>query len=151
MAGSRAQKRRGGDLEQTPFEGLICFNFYRGWRAVQEYYASAFPDEINSQRMYVLGLCEGGATVSEIARKLQIDDAAVSNLLRRMIADQLLTKMRSASDARSFEFHPSPIGKKLRAEVKRCLLQLDEVLYREISPADREVLNRIARTIQKHT
>ena len=150
MPQSRAQKRNNAKLESTPYDNLVCFNFYRGWRAIQEYYSSVFPDNFNAQRSYVMGLCiEKPTTVSQIAAVLGIDDAAVSNLIRRMEKDNLLRRTRSPEDGRSFEIHATEYGKKIAKEVEEKMKQLDQKLYSDISDTDIAVLYKIVKAIHQ--
>ena len=135
----------------TPYDNLICFNFYQGWRAIQEFYASAFPDDLNPQRIYVLGLCaEKPATVSQIAGVLQIDDAAVSNILKRMEKDELITRARSKRDARSYEITATPYGIKIMQETEQKLIALDQVWHNDISDKDINTLHKIVSRLKTH-
>lgn len=139
-------------LKPTPYDNLVCFNFYRGWRGVQEFYASAFPDNLNPQRLYIIDLClEEGKRVSDIAEIMQIDDAAISNILRRMEKDNLIVRRKSPTDKRSIEARASAYGIKLARETETKLQALDEILEQNITQKDRQVLYKLVTVIHEHT
>jgi len=141
---SRAQKRNHADIQETPYDDLICFNLYKGWRTVQELYASVFPDNMNPQRSYVLGLCtEKPVTASYIAAVMHIDDAAISNLIKRMEKDELVKRTRSKIDKRSFEITATDHGKDIMVEISRKAAIVDKELYKNISKQDIASLKNI--------
>lgn len=149
---SRAQKRGDGELEPTPYDDLLCFNFYRGWRIVQDFYAPAFPKELNPQRSYVLEYCiEQERTVSEIATMMQIDDAAISNMLRRMEKDGLIEKRKSKSDGRALKVKTTEHGAKLVREIVAKFHEIDKSIKQEITDEDRAFLHKIIKILHKHT
>lgn len=132
--------------EAGPYDGLLCFNFYVGWRAIQEFYAPAFPPELNPQRMYVLGMCQGqGASVRQIAAVLHIDDAAVSNILSRLERDGLIRRRRDALDARGVISTTTAKGEKLVAETDQRLRALDQKLARSVSKTDATAVGRVVK------
>ena len=153
MPQSRHQKRKERKpLKPTPYDDLVCFNFYRGWRAVQEFYSSAYPDTLNPQRSYIIGLCiDEAKRVSEIAEIIQIADAAVSNILRRMEKDNLIIRKKSLTDKRSIEVQATAHGAKLDRQTRQKLEALDEVLEQHVSEQDRQVLHKLVKVIHEHT
>ena len=153
MPQSRHQKgKERQPLKPTPYDNLVCFNFYRGWRAVQEFYDSAYPDNFNPQRSYIIGLCiDEAKRVSEIAEIMQIDDAAISNILRRMEKDKLIVRKKSSTDKRSIEVRATAYGAKIERETRQKLEALDEVLEQHISNRDRQVLYKLVKVIHEHT
>ena len=152
MPRSRAQKRSNIRYAASPFEGLLCFNFYRGWRAIQDYYSPAFPEHFNSQRLYVIGLCaDAPTTMSDIAAMLMIDDAAVSNLLKRMEKDGLVSRSRSVTDGRSFEIRATEHGVATARDVDRRLRELDKALDQQITTNDIYTINNVVRALQDKT
>ncbi len=139
-------------LKPTPYDNLVCFNFYRGWRGVQEFYASAFPDILNPQRLYIIGLCmDEGRRVSDLAEIMQIDDAAISNILRRMEKDNLIVRRKSQTDRRSIEAQATAYGVKIARETEIKLQALDEILERNITNEERQILYKLVKIIHEHT
>ena len=152
MPQSRAEKRgaSGASQDESPYEDLVCFNFYRGWRSIQEYYAPAFPQGYSPQRGYVVGLCmDEPATISEIATALQIDDAAISNIVRRMEADGLLKKVRSRGDGRSVEIVATDYGVNCERRTRERLAELDSELAKTISSRDLKALKRVSSALRQ--
>ena len=152
MPQSRAQKRgaSGASSEESPYEDLVCFNFYRGWRSIQEYYAPAFPEGYSPQRGYVVGLCmDEPTTISKIAAALQIDDAAISNIVRRMEADGLLKKVRSRDDGRSVEVVATEHGIEVERQTRVRLAKLDAKLAKSITPRDLKALKRVSSALRE--
>jgi DNA-binding MarR family transcriptional regulator len=133
-------------VPDSPYDALLCFNFYVGWRAIQEFYGPAFPPELNPQRLYVLGLCDGpGASVRRISEALRIDDAAVSNILNRLAADGLVERHPDPADRRGVISVSTRNGKKLMKATDTRLRALDRDLARRIPEAD---IAAIARTVR---
>ncbi|UVM50479.1 MarR family transcriptional regulator [Pseudomonas sp. B21-015] len=73
---------------------LFCFNFYRGWRGISEFYRKYLPEGISAQQSYLLELCQTdkGILVGDIAHQLEIDISAVSGLLKRMEGSSLIRR-----------------------------------------------------------
>lgn len=136
--------------EPGPYDNLLCFNFYVGWRAIQEFYAPAFPPELNPQRMYVLGMCHGkGASVRSIAEILHIDDAAVSNILNRLQSDGLVQRRKDASDGRGVISRITPKGRKLVFQTDERLRLLDQQLAGYVSRPDANAVARVVKGLLK--
>lgn len=153
MPQSRHQKGKDRTpLKPTPYDDLVCFNFYRGWRAVQEFYAPAYPDTLNPQRLYIIGLCMDEAKrVSDIAEIMQIDDAAISNILRRMEKDKLIIRRKSKTDGRSIEVETTAYGAKIAIETEKKLEALDEILEQNITSKERQMLYKLVKVIHENT
>jgi DNA-binding MarR family transcriptional regulator len=129
---------------------LLCYNFYLGWRAIQEFYGPAFPSELNPQRLYVLGVCEGdGASVRRIAEALRIDDAAVSNMLNRLAADGLVQRRPNPADRRSVRSVVTQKGRDLMTAADARLRALDHELETQVSRDDIAVVARVVRALLK--
>jgi len=148
MPQSRAQKRINQKLQVSPYDDLLCFNMYKGWRAIQELYSSTFSSDMNPQRSYVLGLClRESATVSQISSVLQIDDAAVSNMIKRMEKDGLVKRKRSTKDKRSIEVVATAYGRKSMQEIEKRTSKIDKQLYGRVSHKDLIALKRVVTAI----
>lgn len=52
-----------------------------------------------------------GVTLGEISRNLKVTSGNVSGLVRRLLADRLITKTMSAADRRSFIVRFTPLGR----------------------------------------
>lgn len=73
---------------------LFCFNFYRGWRGISEFYRNYLPVGISAQQSYLLELykTDEGILVGDIAHQLETDISAVSGLLKRMESSGLIRR-----------------------------------------------------------
>ena len=130
------------------YEDLLCFNLYVGWRRIQAYYAPCFPEAMNPQRIYVLGVCANApCTVSHIAEVLCLDLPPASGLLSRMERDGLLKRRRSRNSRREVLVEITEKGKQVMHQADRCLRRADRNLFAHIDECDVEVLRRIVRGI----
>lgn len=148
MPASRRRTRWDAPPPESPYDGLLCFNFYVGWRAIQEFYAPAFPPELNPQRLYVLGICGApGITVGQIAATLRIDDAAVSNMLSRLERDGLVERRPDATDRRGVIAIITAKGRRLIEATDLRLRTLDRELASVISTEDAAAVARVVGAI----
>ncbi len=151
MPNNRAKKRISGNQSSSYLDALVCFNLYRGWRAVQDFYDSAFPDSLNPQRVYIIGLCKDEPRrVSDLAAMMHIDDAAISNILRRMQADGLVKSSRAPHDGRVRLVSATPQGRKLADETNEKLYRLDSVLEQDVTPEEIAALRSLVAKIARH-
>jgi DNA-binding MarR family transcriptional regulator len=148
MPSSRQRTRKDGPAPEGPYDALLCFNFYVGWRAIQEFYGPAFPPELNPQRLYVLGLCKApGASVSQIATSLHIDDAAVSNMLGRLERDGLVERRPAPDDARGVISVITAKGRRMAEATDARLKALDRQLADRITDTDVAAVERVVRSL----
>lgn len=89
--------------------------------------------------------------VSDIAEIMQIDDAAISNILRRMEKDKLITRRKSKTDGRSIEAKATPYGAKIAIETEKKFEALNEILEQNITSKDREILYKLVKVIHENT
>ncbi len=90
-------------------------------------------------------------TVSDIATMMQIDDAAISNMLRRMEKDGLIEKRKSKSDGRALKVKTTEYGAKLVRETIAKFHEIDKSIEKEITDKERASLHRIIKILHKHT
>lgn len=116
---------------------LICFNFYRGWRGISEFYRRSLPDNISAQQSYILDICseDSGVLVGEIAAALEIELSAISSMLRRMEGSGLITRSVKASNRRQTLVYLTPEGSEMKIEVRKKMVLADKEL-RKIIPED---------------
>lgn len=82
---------------------------------------------------------------------MQIDDAAISNILRRMEKDNLIVRKKSQTDRRSIEAQATAYGIEIAKETEAKIQALDEILKRNITSEDRQVLYKLVKVIHEHT
>lgn len=115
---------------EHPLKGLVCFNFYRGWRGISEYYRSYLPKNVSAQQSYILELCEldRPTLINELAESLEIDNSAISNMLKRMEAAQLIKREIRPENRRETLVFLTNKGTTTRDEVREVMLKADKKL-----------------------
>jgi DNA-binding MarR family transcriptional regulator len=123
-----------GNLLRT----LTCFNFYRGWRGISEYYRHYLPDGISAQQSYILELCDesSGVDVGTLAKQLEIDSPAISSMLRRMEASDLIRREVMSSNRRRTLVFLTPAGNAIRDQIRTQASIADKALLKHISSAE---------------
>lgn len=137
--------------ESSLLRGLICFNFYRGWRGISEYYRHYLPENVSAQQSYVLELCDEhvGLGVGEVAAALEIELPAISALLRRMEASGLVRRAVPQENRRRTLVFLTPNGVLMREKVRTVMHEADQALGRFISEKDVAQLVRIVDKVRK--
>ena len=132
-------------LDHPDFDGLVCFNFYVGWRHIQAIYRQAFPQGTNPQRAYLLCACDPAraTAVASLLDALQLDSPAMSGLLARLQAEGLLTRQINPEDRREILVHLTPAGVKRRHDTVERLRAADQFLAQHIDRGDLDRLRRI--------
>jgi DNA-binding MarR family transcriptional regulator len=128
---------------------MVCFNFYRGWRGISGYYRHYLPDGVSAQQSYILELCDeaNGIDVGSLAAALEIDSPAISSLLRRMEASQLVRREVLSSNRRHTFVYLTPGGVRLRDEVRDRARVAERELLKHISEADAAQLAQLVEKI----
>lgn len=130
-------------MRTTIYDDLICMAFYRGWRTVQDVYGDVLGGLATPQRLYVMGACrEQPRGVGELAELLHIDSAAISNLLRRMEGDGLISRRRAEGDGRGVQVSLTPTGHTFLEERDARIDQIDACLAEVVPDEDRKALLR---------
>lgn len=129
---------------------LICFNFYRGWRGISEFYRKHLPEGVSAQQSYLLELCEidKGILVGEIAHQLEIEMSAVSGLLKRMETSGLVRREVAPQNRRQTLVYLTAEGAQLRSEVHTAMMAADKQLSRVIPETDRLALMKVVDQIR---
>lgn len=128
---------------------MVCYNLYSGWRFIQAFYRSSFPDGMNAQRFYILSLCErdDGVNVSQIADAIQIDLPAVSALLGRMERSGLVERHPSPHNRREVLVFLTSEGERMRGETYTQMNTIQGKLLRYVTEEDignlRDLVDRI--------
>lgn len=113
---------------------LVCFNFYRGWRGITEYYRKLLPEGISAQQSYILEICdrEKGVLVSHIAQALEIDISAISSMLRRMENTNLIRRKVQPENRRQTVVYLTKQGEALREKIREDMMEADIALRKVI-------------------
>lgn len=134
-----------GATDDLALKGLICFNFYRGWRGISEFYRRYLPEGVSAQQTYVLELCQPDQPigVGEIASQLEIDVPAVSALLGRMEKNRLIRREVLASNRRHTCVFLTQEGGELRQAIRQRMAAADQHLLRSVTAEEVEQLSRL--------
>lgn len=101
-----------------PPEQQICFALYSASRSITARYRDLLAPLGITYPQYLVMLIlweKGTSTVSEIGDRLELESGTLSPLLRRLEAQGLVSRSRSATDERVVEISLTPEGDDLRA------------------------------------
>tara|TARA_A200000159_G_scaffold159823_1_gene178986 strand:- start:182 stop:619 length:438 start_codon:yes stop_codon:yes gene_type:complete len=123
------------NISESLLRELVCFNFYRGWRGISEYYRKSLPVGVSAQQSYILELCarDEPVHVTQIANALEIDISAISGMLRRMEKSGLIRRTVEPDNRRQTQVYLTETGEQLRDKVRREMERADAAL-RELIP-----------------
>ncbi|GHS79625.1 hypothetical protein PAGU2196_04590 [Pseudomonas sp. PAGU 2196] len=129
---------------------LFCFNFYRGWRGISEFYRRYLPEGISAQQSYLLELCKTneGILVGEIAHQLEIEMSAVSGLLKRMEVSGLVRREVAPQNRRQTLVYLTDEGEQLRSQVHTAMVVADKQLSKAIPKEDKVALMKVVDQIR---
>jgi len=122
--------------EQLKLENQLCFPVYAASRLIIREYQPHL-DKLGityAQYLVLMVLWEkDGIAVSEITQRLILNTNTVTPILKRMEAQGLITRQRSASDERKVIITLTPKGRQLQAEAASIPEQLVSGLVSEDS------------------
>jgi DNA-binding MarR family transcriptional regulator len=117
-----------GNSNETPLlRYQLCFALYATSRAFTKIYASLLAEMGITYPQYLVLLIlweENGLTIQKIADRLELEGATTTPLIKRMEAQGLLTRQRSAEDERKVLVHLTERGESFRgraAEIPNAL------------------------------
>jgi DNA-binding MarR family transcriptional regulator len=145
----KSSNKKSNDV--SALRNLVCFNFYRGWRGISEYYRKSLPAGISPQQSYMLEICDinEGVQVSYIANMLEIDISAVSGMLRRMEIAKLIRREVQPDNRRQVLVYLTAEGEDLKIKATESMLKADAALSAAISQPMMETLIEIVDRIRK--
>ena len=127
-------------FEQLRLENQLCFPVYAASRLIIREYQPHL-DKLGitySQYLVLMVLWETDIiAVSEITQRLILDTDTVTPILKRMEAQGLITRQRSATDERKVMITLTPKGKQLQAEAA----SLPEKLVAGLASEDMQAAN----------
>lgn len=128
----------------------ICFNLYLGWRLIQRFYRSHFPEGMNPQRSYALHVLDhlGPLPLRDLSAELELQRSATSQLVSRMVADRLVTKGDSPSSAREIRISMTAAGRRELEKTHARLRDADERLYGEVGADALSALQELVATLR---
>lgn len=102
-------------------DAQLCFLLYATTRAVTQAYAPLLAPLGLTYPQYVTMLSlweEDGATVGQLGARLHLDSGTLTPLIKRLEAEGLCTRRRSASDERVVHVDLTPAGRRLRSKAE---------------------------------
>jgi DNA-binding MarR family transcriptional regulator len=116
--------------------------------------AHALFDEVGLHRgqQFVLGALwqREGCTQSELAQKLHVRPATITNMLQRMERAGLVTRRPDEGDLRVSRVHLTDAGREIRGPVERAWGDLNEQAFTGFSPEQRSLLAGFLHRIQEN-
>ncbi|WP_342371725.1 MarR family transcriptional regulator [Propioniciclava soli] len=126
----------------------LCFALYAASRATTSTYRTALADIGLTYPQYLVMLTlweQDGVTVSELGERLHLDSGTLSPLLGRLEAGGLVSRSRSAQDARLVRVSLTPAGSALRADAEAVHCALLERI--DMEPEELLTLRTLARKL----
>ena len=131
--------------DRLHLEHQLCFALYAASRAMTAAYAPLL-DELGltyPQYLIMLVLWEhDGERVSQLGKRLYLDSATLTPMLKRLEASGMIERRRSHDDERVVEVYLTAAGKKLERKaqsIPRCMLEKAQLTASELVELRSEV------------
>jgi len=113
--------------------------------------SDAFTEQVDIPRGQATVLCvvakQDGITQSEIAERLSVQGASVTNMLQRLEEAGLVARRRDPDDNRLVRVYLTEAGLQKEDSINAQLGEMQELLFKGISEADRTLLRHQLRQI----
>ena len=134
--------------ELLKLENQLCFPLYACSKEVVRRYAP-YLDELGltyTQYLVMMALWEYGAmSVSQLGERLYLDSGTLTPLLKKLESRGLLTRVRSAKDARRVDIQLTDEGQDMKEHARSVPISMGQCL--DIDPADAAELARLLRKV----
>ena len=128
---------------------LICFNFYSGWREIEQLFRDIVGSDMTVQKSFILSfLHDSYRTMTEVSEHLNLDTSAVSTLVDRMFKKGLIHRVRDPRDRRVILVSLTDEGSLLKLKIDEKVKAFSDALDEGISSEDKQVLREIISQIQ---
>lgn len=110
------------NYDNLKLDHQLCFALYAATHSITRAYRSALDQAgiTYTQYLVMLVLWEGdGISVGKIARRLELDPATLTPMLKRLEAADFIARERNLQDERIVEITLTKMGKKLKHEIAR--------------------------------
>ncbi len=133
----------------------ICFALYSASRAMTGAYRGGLARLGLTYTQYVVLLLlweHGSLPMGSLCERLHLDSATLSPLLKRMTAQQLVTRRRLPDDERTVEITLAPAGQALRDRARAVQAGVEQAtgLAPDELAAMRSDLHRLAARLRDH-
>lgn len=136
-------------MNNLEIHDYICFNFYTGWREIDQFYKKELGNEITPQITYILQICKLDVemSVKDISIGMKLNTSAVSNLISRMEKKDLVIRRHDDIDRRVVKVKLTQKGYDLLLKLKTKIKSLEGKISTGITPEEKETLLRIVTKI----
>ncbi len=136
---------------QQDLNELVCFNFYTGWREVEQLFRQIAGNDMTIQKSFVLTFLYGKQkSMSDISEHINLNPSAVSTLIDRMYKKGLIERVRSPSDRRKVEVKLTSEGNAVKQSLDEKILKYETILNNNICSDEKELLRAITSRIQSN-
>lgn len=109
--------------------------------------SDSFMDRIGMHRAQATLLCrlfvQDGMTQSEIAEKLSVQGATVTNMLQRMEEAGLVARRRDSEDNRLVRVYLTDTGRKQERAITEQFMKVEEAIFEGLDQQQRAVLRQM--------
>jgi len=127
----------------------ICFNFYTGWREIDQFYKNELGNDITPQITYILQICKLDVEmpIKDISKEMKLNVSAVSNLIARMEKNRLVIRRHDDVDRRVVRVKLTQKGYDLLLYLEGKIKSLEEKIAMGITPEEKATLLKIVSKI----
>jgi DNA-binding MarR family transcriptional regulator len=124
--------------EQLKLDNQLCFRLYTASRLITQAYHPLLSGIGLTYPQYLVMMVlweQDGMPVNDIAKKLHLETNTVTPLLKRMEAEEFITRKKGKADARQVIVHLTKKGRELESQAGCIPTQMGEtVACRSITP-----------------
>src|SRR5262245_6773380 len=106
--------------------------------------SNVFTDQVDMHRGQAIVLCticeKDGMTQSEIAERLSVQGATVTNMLQRMEDANLVIRRRDPDDNRLVRVYVTEMARQKERAIKEQFREMQEMIFKDLSDEDRATL-----------
>ena len=132
------------------FERSLVHQFHRASQFADELFAKENDGTLPTPRQSVVLAAiaaQSGASQTDIVKSTGIDRSTLADIVRRLVARQMVARKRSRDDARANVLQITNGGRAALEVAERSAQRTDEQLLQALGPADRECLMSVLTTI----
>lgn len=142
--------------ENLKLDHQLCFALYAATHALTRAYRGALNKSGLTYTQYLVMLVlweKNGISVSSIGRRLELDSATLTPMLKRLEAAGFIIRSRSSQDERVVEVSLTKTGVELQAEIAKVQqgVECQTGLCDEEFAKLKDSLNRLADNMAKNT
>ena len=121
---------------------MLLAQFSQVFRTVSD----TFTDQVDIPRGQAMVLCtvakQDGLTQSEIADRLSVQGATITNMLQRLEETGLVVRRRDAEDNRLVRVFLTEIGRQKEEAINERFMAMQQLVFKDISDDERDLLRK---------